>query len=85
MNKKEFIKTLKSDSPSKELKLECCQFFIDNYPIQIEKGVNPFTGEFMTDWTKLDVKIKGGSDKSINFAFNQLIKRIKELEDYEKK
>lgn len=76
MNKDAFIKTLKADDVSRELKLECCQFFIDNYPI---------TGQFIENWTKLDVKIEGGSDKSINFAFEQLFKRVKELEKYEKK
>jgi hypothetical protein len=85
MNKDDFIKTLKTDNISKELKLECCQFFIDNYPVMLKQIVNPFTGQFIENWTKLDIKFEGGSDKSINFAFEQLVKRVKELEDYEKK
>lgn len=94
MNKDDFIKTLKTDNISKELKLECCQFFIDNYPVNADEYHDvrdPFgtvIAQFKTgrkNWTKLDVKIEGGSDKSINFAFEQLVKRVKELEDYEKK
>ena len=82
MNKQEFIDYLKSDTVELAVKLECCQFFVDNFPVEIDSldPMNPFKKHKIL--TKLDVKIDGGSEKSINFAFEQLQKKIKELEEF---
>jgi hypothetical protein len=69
MNKQEFIDRLSSkDSLSSSDKIEVCQHYLDNYPIQI--------GDFATG---LQITIYGGSNKAIDFAYNQLKKRIEEF------
>lgn len=85
MNNKNFIEVLNKDSPNESEKLECCQFYIDYFPVQIEdiKQTGPFvvkTGKKF--WTKLDIKIEGGLPSTINHAFNQLVKRKSELKEF---
>jgi hypothetical protein len=73
MNKKEFIEGLSTkDNLSNQKKIEICQYYIDNYPINI-RGII----------TSLSMKISGGSDNAINFAYNQLKSRVKELNDFQ--
>ena len=72
MNKQEFIDRLSSkDSISNSDKIEVCQYYLDNYPIQI--------GDFTTG---LQVTISGGSNKAIDFAYNQLKKRVEEFKTW---
>ena len=72
MNKQEFIDRLSSkDSLSSSDKIEVCQYYLDNYPIQI--------GDFTTG---LQVTISGGSNKAIDFAYNQLKKRLEEFKTW---
>lgn len=72
MNKQEFIDRLSSkDSLSNSDKIEVCQYYLDNYPIQI--------GDFTTG---LQVTISGGSNKAIDFAYNQLKKRVEEFKTW---
>ena len=83
MNKQEFIKTLKEGTLDKEVKLKVCQFYLDKYPVKIKQQNprNPFEG--IDFWTKIDIKINGGSDKAIDFAFKQLQGNVNELEKFE--
>lgn len=67
-NNKEFVDRLSKDNLSSNDKIETCQYYIDNYPVNI-----------MGLWTSISLNISGGSDKAINFAFNQLKSRIKEF------
>ena len=72
MNKQEFIDRLSSkDSLSNSDKIEVCQYYLDNYPIQI--------GDFTTG---LQITIYGGSNKAIDFAYNQLKKRVEEFKTW---
>lgn len=72
MNKQEFIDRLSSeDSLSNSDKIEVCQYYLDNYPIQI--------GDFTT---RLQITIYGGSNKAIDFAYNQLKKRVEEFKKW---
>lgn len=49
-------------------KIEVCQHFIDNYPVNIH-GME----------TKLILKIDGGSEQAVNYAFTTLQGRINEF------
>lgn len=88
MNKDDFIKTLKSDNVSKELKLNCCQFFIDNFPVFINQVIETPMGKIDTGvgfWTALpDYKVKDdpiAMDK-LDKNFQKLVKRLNELETF---
>ena len=78
MNKELFIKTLGQKTVSIDDKIKVCQFYIDNYPVKIDAGFGQKV------FTKIHgLVINGGSEKAINFAFNKLKKRIKELKEFE--
>jgi hypothetical protein len=83
MDKLSFISTLKSENPSNDLKLECANYFISNYPVEIVVK-HPFFGNVIgKQWTALQgITITGGSDEKVNQAFNSLKGRIKELEEF---
>ena len=81
MNKQQFIETLKSNNVGLQTKLEACNFFINNYPVKIESI--GFRG-YNEQWTKLDgFIITGGNKGLINHAYNSLVRRVKELEEFE--
>ena len=90
MNKQQFISTIRDGTDDKQLKIECCEYFIRNYPIKLKQQnpMNPF--ELIDFWTKLvnedgsEFTIDGGSDLAIEKAFNGLVKNLKHLEDYGK-
>jgi hypothetical protein len=94
MEKETFLKHLKDGSTDSNIQLEVCNHFIQNYPVLVDEVRNmtdPF-GNIITQfttgnriWTKLDTEIIGGSEEKIKFAFEQLQKRIKQFEDYDKK
>ena len=73
MTKNEFFESLDKTDLSKQEKINVCQFYIDNFPIIIN---DPFKGKIET---KLELIITGGSDIIINYAFNKLVERKKEL------
>ena len=94
MTKEQFLQHLKDGSTDSNIQLEVCNHFIQNYPVlvnEVKNMTDPFgniLAQFTTGnkiWTKLDVNIEGGTDKSIKFAFDSLRNRIKEIEDYDKK
>jgi hypothetical protein len=94
MEKEIFLKYLKDGSTDSNIQLEVCNHFIQNYPVLVDEVKNmtdPFgniIAQFTTGnriWTKLDIKVIGGSEEKIKFAFEQLQKRIKQFEDYDKK
>lgn len=80
MDKQQFIENLKSNITELAIKAECCQFFINNYPVKIRSiGFNGYNEQ----WTKLDgITIAGGDELLINHAFDSLVKRVKELEEF---
>jgi hypothetical protein len=67
MTKQQFIESLERDNLTKEEKIETCQYFIDEYPVNA----------ILVGWTKINgVTITGGSDRAVNFAYEQLKKHI---------
>ena len=94
MTKKQFLQHLKDNPTDTNIQLEVCNYFLQNYPVLINevKNMTDLFGnsiaQFTTGnriWTKLDTNIVGGSKEKIKFAFEQLQKRIKQFEDYDKK
>lgn len=87
MNKEEFISTLKSTDPSNSIKQECLQYFIDNYPVQIDVK-HPFFGTVVgKTWTSLEgyqVKNDKKAMDKLEENYNKLVERIKEIEEYDK-
>ena len=87
MNKEEFISTLKSENPPNDLKLDCLQYFVENYPVQINVK-HPFFGTVVgKTWTSLEgyqVKNDKKAMDKLEENYNKLVERIKEIEDYDK-
>ena len=87
MNKEEFISTLKSTNPSNDLKQECLQYFVENYPVQIDVK-HPFFGTVVgKTWTSLEgyqVKNDKKAMDKLEENYNKLVERIKEIEEYGK-
>jgi hypothetical protein len=87
MDKVNFIETLKSTDPSNGLKQECLQYFVDNYPVQINVR-HPFFGTVVgKTWTSLEgyqVKNDKKAMNKLDENYNKLVERIKEIEDYDK-
>lgn len=87
MNKEEFISTLKSENPSNDLKLDCLQYFVENYPVQIDVK-HPFFGTVVgKTWTSLEgyqVKNDKKAMDKLEENYNKLVERIKEIEEYGK-
>ena len=46
MDKKQFVDYLKSDNVNHKIKLSCCEFFVNNYPVYLQR----FNGGI---WTRL--------------------------------
>ena len=87
MNKQEFLNYLKEGTEDADIKCQVLQYYIDNYPVQIKTGFNPFTKQVGYTWTSLpDYKVKDDiiAMKNLDVNFNKLQLRIKELEDYDK-
>jgi hypothetical protein len=76
MKKSEFYKNLETQNLPISDKLNTCQYFIDNYPIKLTtwQGVM---------WTKLDIRIEGGSRLQIEKDFNSLVSNIDELKKFD--
>lgn len=87
MNKETFIETLKSTNPSNGLKQECLQYFVENYPVQINVR-HPFFGTVAgKTWTSLEgyqVKNDKKAMDKLEENYNKLVERIKEIEEYDK-
>jgi hypothetical protein len=87
MNREEFISTLKSTDPSNGLKQECLQYFVENYPVQINVR-HPFFGTVVgKTWTSLEgyqVKNDKKAMGKLEENYNKLVERIKEIEEYDK-
>ena len=86
MDKVNFIETLKSENPSNALKQKCLQYFIDNYPVQINVK-HPFFGTVGKTWTSLEgyqVKNDKKAIDKLEENYNKLVERIKEIEEYGK-
>lgn len=81
MNKEEFYKHLESKKdPSDEITLECLQYFLDNYPVQIDQVINTRMGSIKTGrkmWTKLDVDLKKIKPGDLYTDFKKLQDRYK--------
>jgi hypothetical protein len=85
--KEEFISTLKAPNPSNDLKQECLQYFVENYPVQINVR-HPFFGTVVgKTWTSLEgyqVKNDKKAMDKLEENYNKLVERIKEIEEYGK-
>ena len=86
MNKEEFISTLKSEKPANDSKLDCLQYFVDNYPVQIDVK-HPFfgtvVGKTLTSLQGYQVKNDKKAIDKLEENYNKLVERIKEIEGYE--
>ena len=83
MTKEAFIEALSNtEGVSYKIKLDCLNYFIDNYPVEIRVGINPFTGEEVKEWTKLNWTITGGDSDWISKGFESLQGRKQELIDF---
>lgn len=71
MTKAQFISVLEQGAILRESKIECLQFYIDHYPVFI-RG----------QWTALKIRIVGGSQKLIDYAFAKLQQRVVELKNF---
>ena len=87
MDKQNFVKLLKDGTTDKQQKIEVCQWFINNYAVKIQQidPFNPFVKQEI--WTKLinkdssEIEINSGSDKAVDYAFQQLQTKLKIFED----
>jgi hypothetical protein len=84
-SKEEFISTLKSTDPSSDLKQECLQYFVENYPVQINVR-HPFFGTVVgKTWTSLEgyqVKNDKKAMDKLEENYNKLVERIVEIETF---
>ena len=87
MNKEDFFLTLKSENPTNDSKLECLQYFVDNYPVQIDVK-HPFfgtvVGKTLTSLQGYQVKNDKKAMDKLEENYNKLVARIKEIEEYGK-
>ena len=84
MTKDEFLKVLSHGASSSAAKIGYLQFFIDNYHVLANSSSpgNPF-GAVGKTWTQIQgVKITGGSQGQVNYAFMQLQSRLTELKNF---
>lgn len=87
MNKEEFISTLKSENPANDSKLDCLQYFVDNYPVQIDVRhpiFNVVVGKTLTSLQDYQVKNDKKAMDKLEENYNKLVERIKEIEEYGK-
>ena len=75
MSKEEYLETLQNGTDSQQAKIDCLNYFIDNYPVLIN---TPFGGKM---WTGLDISVIGGNPELINRAFASLQSRIEEFKN----
>ena len=76
MNNKEFLERLNKPQ-SKDQKIEVLQFFIDNYPVSINHHFKK------NEQTRIyGCVITGGSERLVNYSFEALKKRGKELKNF---
>jgi hypothetical protein len=83
MTRDQFYENLSATDLLIPAKLDTCNYFLKYYPVKIQRRnpMNPFSVE--DTWTKLDYEIPGGSDESINKAFNGLVKNVNKLKDFD--
>lgn len=87
-SKEEFISTLKSSNPSNDLKQECLQYFVENFPVFIKQVIDTPIGRIDTGqgfWTSLpNYKVK--DDKiamsKLEENYQKIVKRVDELETF---
>ena len=85
MQREEFISTLKSGNPANDLKLDCLQYFVDNYPVQIDVRhpiFNVVVGKTLTSLQDYQVKNDKKAMDKLEENYNKLVERIKEIEEY---
>lgn len=75
MTRDEFINKLEQTDLSQLEKVEVCQFFLDNYPVVTKNQ----------GFTKLNIKIDGGTVGAVDVAFAGLVKNIEKLKSYDKR
>ena len=91
MEKNDFYKLLEDNKATDSEKLEVCNYFLANYPVNIDEVIKRGPIQFKTGrktWTMLkDIASEEDFSKNnimlIDHAFNQLVKRIKELKQFD--
>ena len=87
MEKEAFLQHLKDGSADSEIQLQCCQYFVDNYPVQIDVK-HPFfgtvVGKTLTSLQGYQVKNDKKAMDKLEENYNKLVARIKEIEEYGK-
>ncbi len=83
MNKTEFLECLRKGVSSQAAKIECLQFFIDNYPVLAENKQTVWAISSGKHWTSLkEITITGGSPDLVNYAFDSLRRRLNYLKKF---
>ena len=85
MNKEEFISTLKSENPANDSKLDCLQYFVDNYPVQIDVRhpiFNVVVGKTLTSLQGYQVKNDKKAMDKLDENYNKLVARVIEIENF---
>ena len=88
MTKDEFIQLLEEGTEDKEVQLNCLQYFVENYPVQISEKINSPFGILQTGrsyWTKLidyDVRKDPLVQSSLEENFNKLKNRLDEIKKF---
>jgi hypothetical protein len=80
MTKQQFIESLEKDNLSKEEKIEVCQYFIDEYPVNITM-TDMFGREHLEPTKLIGITITSGSDLAVNRAYTQLKKHIDKFKE----
>lgn len=86
ITKEEFIVYLEEGTEDRETKLNCLQYFIDNYPVLVDEVIKTPIATFKTGkkyWTKLYVNLKEIPPRDINNDFKKLQIRLKEMKEWD--
>ena len=85
MDRIEFMSTLKSENPTNDSKLECLQYFVENYPVQIDVK-HPFfgtvVGKTLTSLQDYQVKNDKKAMDKLEENYNKLVARVIEIENF---
>lgn len=71
----QFTSRLKNGVATKDEKIECLNYFVNNYPVWIK---DDFAGNRFT--ALKGINIVGGGDALVDIAFSSLQKRVKDFE-----
>ena len=91
MNKEDFLQHLKDGSTDPEVQLQCCQYFVDNYPVWVNETrtvKDPFGniiasfetgGKILSSLVGYSVKNDKFAMKNLSVNFEKLRNRVDEI------